>query len=355
MNQDNNSKITLHNKSARLTVDLFGGAITDFHLEEDAVNPLTFAFSKEQMPSNNRAGAPYQGHFLCLGRWGKPSDGERDAGMPDHGQAANMLWQCDPLFNKNTVHIHADSPLEGLKVERVLTLDDENAVYGVEEKVTNTQVLGRLYNMVQHPTLAAPFLDKATVVRCNATEGYNQLACDYSEKETLHWPIGRDENKNLFDLRTPEAPYNSVFSFVVDRQSEYGWISAYSPRYHLLFGYVWKRADYPWIHLWQHWEEDQIKYRGIEFGTAGIHQPFNKIIEIGTKLFGEKTVEYIDAGEMVTRRYLSFLYRTTEDMDDMRDVEVDEERGYIIIKYPSRQIHLKTKLKNFLCASKIKL
>lgn len=346
---DKENKIMIQNKSAALTVDLFGGAITDFHLKEDPVNPLTFIFSKAQMPSNNKNGAPYQGHFLCLGRWGEPSEGERKAGMPNHGQIANILWQYNSVMDKQAIDMQTDSPLEGLKIERVVKIDTEHAVYGVDEKVTNNQVLGRLYNMVQHPTLASPFLDENTIVCCNATKGFDQFAYDYSEEGILQWPVGKDEEGSLLDLKNPDKPYNSVFSFVVDREAEFGWICAYNPRYHQVFGYVWRRTDYPWIHLWQDWKEGRIQYRGIEFGTTGIHQPFKKIIETGVQLFGEKTVEYIDAGETVSRRYLSFLYETKEeDIKDEFHITLEDDGGKIILNHASNQIYLDTSFKNFL-------
>jgi hypothetical protein len=55
----------LQNKTSVIEVDLHGGAITDFHLKDNPVNPLSFSFTKEQMPANNKAGAVYQGHFIC--------------------------------------------------------------------------------------------------------------------------------------------------------------------------------------------------------------------------------------------------------------------------------------------------
>jgi hypothetical protein len=41
-----------------------------------------------------------------------------------------------------------------------------------------------------------------------------------------------------------------------------------------VFGYCWKRADYPWISLWCCEREGGYLSRGIEFGTTGLHKPF---------------------------------------------------------------------------------
>ena len=166
----NDSLITLQNKLASLSVDMFGGAIVDFHLH-NRVNPFTFRFSKKQMPVNNKAGANYQGHFACIGRWGEPSVGELKAGLPNHGEAANILWQQQKVSSL-TLTMEADCAKEGLHVTRTVSLDKQSALFYIKETMTNSNVLGRLYNIVQHPTIAAPFLSSDTIVTCNAAKGF---------------------------------------------------------------------------------------------------------------------------------------------------------------------------------------
>ncbi len=89
MNTSKAAVIQLQNNIASITIDPFGGAITSFCFKEQPVNPLSFAFTHEQMPANIKDGAPYQGHFACIGRWGLPSAGEINAGLPNHGEPAN--------------------------------------------------------------------------------------------------------------------------------------------------------------------------------------------------------------------------------------------------------------------------
>ncbi len=302
------TKKLLHNKACSLEIDLHGGAITDFHLHDGKINPLNFRFSKEQMPPNNQAGAPYQGHFLCLGRWGEPSAGEIKAGVPDHGEIANILWEPGEA-NPLKLSMVADAKLEGLHINRTIQMDPHHAVYIVRETVSNINPLGRLYNMVQHPTLAAPFLSNDTVISCNAETGFNYKFFKDPEKFASHWPAGIAEDKSLINLSSASKGNSSVFSFIVNREDNVGWVTAYSAKDQLLFGYLWKRKDYPWINLWQDWSGDQIRFRGLEFGTTGIHKPFKQILEDGnSRVFGENTFVYIDAGEKVSRSYLSFLH-----------------------------------------------
>lgn len=299
-------KATLENDSCLVTVDLHGGAFTSFILKGRDVNPLNFAFTNEQMPVNNRSGAPYQGHFLCAGRWGPPSAGEVRAGIPDHGEIANISWEKIAQHTRS-LEMRATAHEEGLQVSRAVIISSQNPVIRVSETLTNIHRLGRLYNVVQHPTLSAPFLTDATVVDTNAITGFDQAFYRTAGERCFSWPFVRDNSDVVFDLHTPVRCYNSVYSFIVDRESRYGWITAYSPEHRMVLGYLWDRADYPWVHLWQHWESGVLKYRGIEFGTAGIHQPFDVTIETAWTLFGEKTCRYIDAGNSVSASYFSFV------------------------------------------------
>jgi len=198
MNDSTSYKKTIQSNQALLTIDLYGGAVTDFHLDdEEKINPLSFAFAKEQMPDNNKEGAVFQGHFLCLGRWGLPSEGEIKAGACDHGQFANIKWK---LLKKDglCMEMFANSKLEGLQVKREIKLDEDNASFAVKETVSNILPLGRIYNMVQHPTLAQPFLDDNLVVDCNGTKGFDQS----NTEKIFNWPDVELPDENVFDLRT---------------------------------------------------------------------------------------------------------------------------------------------------------
>jgi hypothetical protein len=146
----------------------------------------------------------------------------------------------------------------------------------------------------------------------------------------LHWPFAIDTMQNKLNLRSPAMPYNAVFSFVVQPGDKYGWITAYSPVHQVVIGYVWKRNDYPWIHLWQHWDDGALQYRGMEFGTAGIHQPFKEILETDVALFGEKTVAYIDAGEKISKSYLCFLQEVEIDFKGVESIQIKD--GFLKIQ-----------------------
>lgn len=340
-------EVKMFNETAALTLDLYGGAISAFQLNEYPVNPLSFKLPVENMPRNNRNGAPYQGHFLCLGRWGQPSEGEIKAGIPNHGQPANMLWKTQ---NESTdqVIMEVTSALEGLQVRRAIQMEPKSAAYAVKERVTNINPLGRLYNIVQHPTLAAPFLNEDTVINCNAQMGFNNVFSKKPEQHCCNWPNGICEDGRKINLSKPKRTYNSVFSFIVNRTDKYGWVTAYSPTHQLLLGYIWLRKDYPWINLWQDWSGKQIRYRGIEFGTTGIHQPFQQIIaDQNMEVFGEQTCRFLDAGAEISNGYISFIQYVGADFEGVECVSVESEEISISAGSVDFRINISTIIKSF--------
>lgn len=323
-------EIILHNSSSRLQIALDGGAITNFHLTADNLNPLTFRFSKEQMPERNRNGAAYQGHFLCLGRWGEPSAGEKLAGLPDHGQFANQEWLSDDS-SSTYVHMYANSKPEGLSIDRKIELHPEQAIYVCTETVQNSTPLGKIYNMVQHPTIAAPFLNQETLVYCNAEKGFHFLHHKEIEQFSSIWPMAKISDQTETDIRNSLSSETSVHSFVVSPADEWGWIVTWSPASELLLGYIWKKSDYPWINLWRDYCDGMIRYRGLEFGTSGVHQPFVEIMNSGNyEVFGQRTFDYIDAGEFRERTYWSFLVKPSFKISDQIDAYIDGGRLWIV-------------------------
>ena len=319
--------IQLQNAVSSMSIDLYGGAITDFHLHQHPVNPLSFRFGKEQMPENNKEGACYQGHFVCGGRWGLPSQGEIAAGMPNHGEPANIEWSLTQQQPHRVVmEVHAEK--EGLHIYRTINMHEHSSFIHVSETIKNTRNLGRLYQYVQHPTVAAPFLTPNTQVNCNAAKGFDYRHIGSANKPVVQWPYAMDETGNTFDLQRSDHAYNAVFSFTV--ADTIGWITAYTPEHNLVLGYVWNTEHYNWINLWQQYKGSKIQYRGLEFGNTGLHQPFKEIIANNTlEMFGSKTIEYIDAGESVHKAYWCFLAQVPTGFHGIDQVVVEDNALYL--------------------------
>lgn len=320
--------VVLQNEACSATFHTMGGALIDFHLQSAGINPLSFFWDEGAKGKENIF---FRGHFLCLGRWGDPSPGEASKGHIKHGNFNQLEWRA----TTNGMHaiLTAQSQLEGLNIEREVEIDASAAVLLVKESVQNTHTIGRLYNMMQHPTLAAPFIDANTMVDCNVTRGFDYAFEHYNEIKFGNWPQLTTYDGRSINLSNPERKYSSVFSFIVNPSDEWGWITAFSPTHGTVLGYLWKRKDYPWMAHWLHFENGELLYRGLEFGTTGVHKPIKEIWERDMlQLLGEKTCCFIDAGEIQQRSYVAFLFAVPEGFKGVQQVRLDGNAIAIIEK-----------------------
>ncbi len=291
--------VVLHGEEARLVIDILGGSIVSFELNEQGLNPLRWA-------NDGPANQPRQmSHFLCLDRWGPPSDAEKANGMPFHGEAGHVEWQVLEQ-DATTAKMKAVLPLAGLEIERSVWLAPQGSWFQVQETVTNINKLGRIYNMVQHASIGPPFLDEGVLVDSNATRGFPRGGTmPNPEEPSALWPEAPRPDGTMADLRrltndsTPD-----VASYVIDE--DIGWVTAANPAKGLLIGYVWQTEEYPWLNIWRRIDNGVPSARGIEFGTTGLHEPYPTLVKKGT-IFGRPIYRYIDAAEAQTRSYVAFL------------------------------------------------
>lgn len=322
--------VHLEGKAATLVIDLGGGSIVDFHLADGGLNPLRWIGPDDE----GKAIRP-MAHFLCLDRWGPPTDAELRNGMPFHGEAARVEWKQvgEPEHRDGRVvaSMGATLPLAGLEVSRTVSLSESSAFFSVSETVTNRNKLGRVYNMVQHATIGPPFLDEGTVVDSNAQRGFMQSSpLPNPEQPEIHWPQAIKNGKPVDLRRLTTDPNPDVVSFVID--GDLGWATATNASKELLIGYLFKTADYPWLNFWRHVQNGKPLARGLEFGTTGLHQPFPVLIG-KPRIFGKPTFTYLDAGASATRVYTAFLTKVPRDFGGVKGVTykpgsiVIQERG----------------------------
>jgi hypothetical protein len=181
--------------------------------------------------------------------------------------------------------------------------------------------------MVQHPTIAPPFLDEQTLVDSNGKRGFMQSSpLPNPEKPSVEWPYALKDGTQV-DLRHLGAdPSPNVVSFTID--DEYGWTTASSVSKGLLIGYIWKTVDYPWFNAWRDSANGHPAARGLEFGTTGLHQPFPVLVSKGP-IFGRAIYAYLDASATQKRSYAGFLFRIPRDY-----------RGVAKITYGQKQLRL---------------
>lgn len=327
--------LVLRGKNAQLAITTRGGGIVEFRFLRQTLNPLNWDLSEAGTKPDDPPGP--RGHFLCLDRWGAPSKAESDQGMPFHGEAPFRAWEVTTGVTSRDgsqfVEMTTTLPIAGLAVRREVWLDESAAVFMAREHVTNQNKLGRVYNLVQHPSIAPPFLDGETLVDSNATLGFVQESDIPDDASTAaRWPVARirggDVDLRRFTNTDEVTSEHDVSSFICGGEA-WGWVTAANPRHGLLIGYLWKSSEYPWLNIWRHREAGKIVARGLEFGTTGLHQPFPILAKRG-RILGQPLFEYIDTQETASRAYVAFLAKIPSDYTGVATIRREQDRLELI-------------------------
>jgi hypothetical protein len=309
----------IQNESARMIFDRYGGAIIDFRLFGTDINPFTWELTSEQMPENNKQGAAFRGHFVCLGRWGAPTKGEMQAGVPHNGQASNQWWNIVQK-KKHSFIVDCNAPLDHMYVKREFHIDHNKPVVFARETVKNFSTVGRFNNIVQHPTIGPPFLNDSTVINTNADKGFLQ-ECSYPNpcENEYNWPFAVKSDSTIIDLRRSNIDINYVTTHIFS--DTMGWVSAYDPNSKLLLAYVFSTDEHPWLNIWHQTDSTGNPVaKGLEFGTTGIGRPYQDLLKLDTRFHGQSSFTFLDAGETVTKSYYLLLTTIDKPVQNIGDI-----------------------------------
>jgi hypothetical protein len=319
--------VTIENSDLRLTVLVEGGHIAEIFDKQAGVNPLwtpdwpsiepsaydpaTDEIYGREAEASLLAGI--MGHNLCLDIFGGPSPEEAAAGLPVHGEASSVGYEVQGA--RGEIVMHARLPLANLEVERRIALHDR--AVRIRETVHNPGGTDTPIGWTQHVTLGPPFLEKgstqfrASAARSRVFESVFGTA-DYLEAaRDFDWPHAPAKRGGTADLRvfTSAETSSAYTAHVMDGRRADAFFVAFSPRLRLAFGYVWRRADFPWMGIWEEnasrqsppWNGRTLT-RGMEFGVSPFPESRRQMIERG-RLFETPAFRWIPAASRVSVEY----------------------------------------------------
>ncbi len=315
-------RIVLDNESFSIAVDPFGGAVSEMFLKEDSLNFLSWKLSQDQMPANNSEGAAFKGHFLCYGRWGAPTEGEIEAGIPHNGHHNNLLWEWNVSGGGKKLSMEVRSEKEKFLISRSIQLDEHQPLFHFTERFIHTAAIGRLCNIVQHITLGPPFLNPESRFFSNCSRGFLQVNSypDPSESEYL-WPEAKDPEGNSFDLTHFQTDRNFVSTHIFDEPK--GWVIAIDPLSASYLGYIWDSEHYPWINFWNHNQDNSPAAFGMEFGTTGVGRPYPELVAADASFHQRRSFFFLDAGEEVKKEFTGFSGKLKSGYTEVESIKID--------------------------------
>jgi len=317
----------IENDALRVTVLEEGGHIAEVLHKHTGINPLWVPHwisvePSEFDPAKHREFgtgsdakllAGIMGHNLCVDIFGGPSDEESAAGLTAHGEASVVRYELDVRDRELTMEAHL--PMAALRVQRTITLRDD--MVHIRELIQNLAGCDRPIGWTQHVTIAAPFLQhgktefRSTATRSKVFEGQFGPADYLVPAAVFDWPVAPRLDGGTADLRLyTEATSSSAYTaHLMDPGRDNAFFVALTPQFQLAFGYVWKRAEFPWMGVWEEnrsraqspWNRRAIT-RGMEFGVSPFPETRRQMIDRGS-MFGIPTYRWIPASARVEVEY----------------------------------------------------
>ncbi|MGH9385262.1 MAG: hypothetical protein ACRD2N_13350 [Vicinamibacterales bacterium] len=331
---------SIENDTLRVTVLEEGGHVAEVLHKKSGVSPLWVPHWESVEPSqfdplkhpafgigaDARLLAGIMGHNLCLDIFGGPSDAEGAAGLTAHGEASIVCYAID--VSASELRMDAALPMAALHVRRTLSLVDD--LVRVRESVRNMTGCDRPIGWTEHVTLAPPFLRHGeTEFRSSATRSKvfeTQFgAGDYlSAGAEFNWPAapeidGATADLRVYSRRTASSAYTA---HLMDPAREDAFFVAFTPALSLVFGYSWKRSDFPWMGIWEEnrsrvqapWNRKAVT-RGMEFGVSPFPETRRQMVDRGS-MFGVPTYRWVPAHTTVEVEYWIVAREATQIPDE---------------------------------------
>jgi hypothetical protein len=315
----------IENEALRVTVLVEGGHIAEITHKASGVNPLwtppwpsiePSTYSLDGHPgygadAESKLLAGIMGHNLCVDLFGPPSAAEAAIGMTVHGEASVVPYEIEA--GGSELVQTALLKLAGLEVWRRIRL--EGTTVRIVESVENVLPYDRPIAWTEHVTLGPPFLEKgSTRFRLTATQSRSMEGKDFDWPH-LPKPDGSREDLQVFTAADRSGGFTT---HLMDKSRPEAWFLAWSPATKIVFGYKWRRADFPWLGMWEEnysrqsppWN-GQTLTRGMEFGVSPFAETRREMIDRNS-LFGTPVYRWIPAGAAVTVSYSAFFDSAAE-------------------------------------------
>ncbi len=325
-----------------LTVLVQGGSMAAVVLSSDPgkLNPMWEPARMQRELGQTARASGGTGHFVCVDGFGPVSPEERAAGLEGHGEAHRQ--QCEVLFagvrgGAAQVSLRATLPVVQEIFTRTFTLRAGEQVVTVDSELESLLGFDRPVNWAEHATVGSPFLEPAVTVmdlsgsraqtRPYAEPARGALRRRLESGADFTWPLAPALDGTTADLRFAPTQLDTLdhAAILIDPARRLGWVTVLHPGKRLLVGYLFRRAEYPWLQYWGHHPASGKLARGLEFATQPYDVPRREAIGLGS-LFGAPSYRWLPARSKIGSRFLLFYTQTPEGMRKIDDVRLEDGR-----------------------------
>ena len=319
-----------------MTVLEEGGHIAEILDKRTGINPLWVPPWPTMEPSGYGAAvhpiygagsdgmllAGIMGHNLCLDLFGGPSEEEAAAGVTAHGEGSVARYAIGA--SGDGLRMEAEFPLAQIHFEREIEL--HGARVRVREVVESLAAWDRPIGWTEHVTLGPPFLEagvtqfRASATRCVNFEGDFGISDYIVAGAEFDWPMAPRRGGGTVDMRVMSgaAASSAYTAHRMDGCGEDAFFAAFAPGAELVFGYTWKRSDFPWMGIWEEnhsrvhapWNGGALT-RGMEFGVSPFPESRRAMVERG-RMLDTPGYRWLAAKGRVAVEYWAVVERATD-------------------------------------------
>jgi len=342
---DGRPAVVLRNDRIELTVLTRGATLANLILRDDAEKLSPYWNTDRALKPNGPLPSPRAssvGHFLCLDGFGAPSEEEAAAGIPFHGEASKQQFET-VSGTVSTIRLKARLPLAQEDITRTITLlDGENVVY-VNTEVENLLAIDHPISWAEHATTGPPFLAPGQTIidlpatKCRVRPEKAGSTGKLAYGKDFVWPMGPLTKGGTVNLTTVPANETSLdlASCIIDPARTYGYVTVLRPDKHMIFGYVFRRDEFPWLMSWMNYSGDARAARGFEFSTQPFDISHRETVD-AHEMFDTPTYKWLPAKAKLHASFLLFYSKAPDGFESVTDVKL--EGGQVQIRDKSGRV-----------------
>ncbi len=379
--------LTLANDKMQLTLLKEGGALVSAVLVNDPqhLNPMW-----NPLRLNREAGRPQTtpfsgiiGHFVAVNGFGQGSAEERAAGLPQHGETHTKTgtFKSTTEGNVTAIEMTVDLPIVQETFHRTFRLvKGENVLY-VDSQLDNLLGIDMPVLWAEHATVMTPFLEAG--VAAVYLSGTRAQTRDYTQTQQaappqaqagqpgrggqppaqagqgappaqaarpnnrrlepgkdFTWPMAPGVDGKPVDLSlTPVNPTFTDHSATLMTNQKQAWIATINPKMHLVYGYIFKSDEYPWVQHWGSYGGNPNLVRGMEFSTMPYDVSRREVITKGP-MFDTPTYRWLPAKSKIESHFIMFYTAVPEGLQRIDDVKLENGQITISDRKAGKQIVL---------------
>ncbi|MEP7367240.1 MAG: hypothetical protein ABI972_28595 [Acidobacteriota bacterium] len=355
---EDHDALVLDNDKVELLVFTKGGAFASLTLKDDPakLSALWNPFAGARAAGQQQRFGDSTGHFLCVDGFGGTSKEEAAAGFQGHGEAHRLPWEKisgGRADNGIQATFRVTLPLVQEVLTRKVSLFDGESVIAVDSELESLLSFDRPVNWAEHATIGSPFLSPevtvvdASVGRCQTRpregdtkrpDGNRLIGAQ--EFTYPNAPIKAGGTANLRAVPTnPNSMDHTGCAFDPSRKNVF--VTAIRKDKGLVFGYLLRREEYPWLQEWMNYTNEKNLARGLEFGTQPYDLPRRVIVDMNN-LFGVPTYRWLPAKSKISTRFLMFYAHAPAGFEQVDDVRLEGGKLILVDRKSGKKVELKT-------------